>query len=880
MGGMTPDSKGYTALLLVLRILLLAVAYVVTGRLALLLAIPPGFATAIFPPVGVGLAAVLLWGNPMVAGVLLGSTLLNVSIAAANGGEFSWRGLLVAFGIAIGSSLHNALGATLIRRYVGFPTSLRDEREVALFLVIGAPLACSISATWGVTVLYLAGAVTGSQYSFSWWTWWVGDGTGVLIATPLMLVFFAKPREFWARRRATVGLPLVIGCIVMVVTFIHASRLEQEGITTRFRDRARLMTSLIKTDFESCSEIVLLVERFFAAAPNSGRIEFSTFAAKMRATHPELIATEWVLRVPAAERAAYERGVRDQGFSEFGFKELNVEQQLVVAGQRDEYIVVNYIEPQEPNARALGFDLMSERTRSAALVWARDHDETTMTAPIHLVQGGPQQATLVIHPVYSGTPTKVRERREQLRGFICAVLDPQFLVDRALAEYPSDEYQLHITDITEANLPRSLIGSIGSASSSNQPAFSYQEVWAVDGRTLEITIAPNAAYVQANRSLQAWVVLAGGLGLCGLLGAFLLIISGRTSHVELLVEQRTQELSAILDNASEAIITFDAAGYIERANPAAAKLFHEPLESLSSRRITDFLPQLDVHAPPSEDGTLEIRGYRRDGTQLTLEMALSGMDIRGRTLYTVMLHDISARKKAERLKDEFVSTVSHELRTPLTSISGSLGLIAGGVVGDIPDDVRELVDIAKINTERLTLLVNDILDLDKLAAGKLDVVCEQHDLRTIIRQSLVQIRGYAERFSITVVIDENDFVAPVIVNVDASRVLQVMANLLSNAIKFSPSGQNVEVFLGVADGDAKVSVHDHGPGIQEDFRERIFEKFAQADGADTRARGGTGLGLSISKAIVERLGGTIGFDTSPGNGSTFYFALPIARSNA
>ncbi|HRI70977.1 MAG TPA: MASE1 domain-containing protein, partial [Polyangium sp.] len=224
---------------LALRIFLLAMAYIVTGRLALLLAIPPGFATAIFPPVGVGLAAVLLWGNPMLAGVLLGSTLLNLSIAWSSGGEISWRGLLVAFGIAIGSSLQNALAAALIRRFVGFPAPLHDEREVAAFLFIGAPLACIVSATWGVTVLYLAGAVPAGQYAFSWWTWWVGDGTGVLIATPLMLVFFAKPRELWSRRRRTVGLPLIISCIVMVVTFIHASRFEQDGIATHFRDRAR-----------------------------------------------------------------------------------------------------------------------------------------------------------------------------------------------------------------------------------------------------------------------------------------------------------------------------------------------------------------------------------------------------------------------------------------------------------------------------------------------------------------------------------------------------------------------------------------------------------------------------------------------------------------
>lgn len=865
---------------LALRVFLLAMAYVVTGRLALLLAIPPGFATAIFPPVGVGLAAVLLWGNPMLAGVLLGSTVLNLSIAWSSGGGLSWRGFFVAFGIALGSSLQNALAAALIRRFVGFPAPLHDEREVAAFLFIGAPLACIVSATWGVTVLYLAGAVTAAQYAFSWWTWWVGDGTGVLIATPLMLVLFAKPRELWSRRIRTVGLPLVISCLVMVATFIHASRLEQNGIATRFRDRARLMTSLIKAEFDSCTDTVLLVERFLAAVPNSRRGEFSTFAAKVRASHPALIATEWVKRVHAAERGVFEERMQAEGLSNFAIKDIRDGNQLVDASIRNEYMVVTFIEPYERNSRVLGFNLDSEKTRNTALAWARDSDETAMTAPVRWVQDPSQIVTLVLHPVYSSTPGNLQERRDQLRGFICALLDPRVLTDKALANYPRDEYELRITDVSESSNPIGLLDSEKAAATTNQPSFFYQELWTIGGRTLDITIAPSAAYVYANRSLQAWVVLAGGLGLCGLLGAFLLIVSGRTSHIELLVEQRTQELSAILDNASESIITFDDHGYIERANPAAATLFNESLESLVTRRITDLLPQIDWNATPNEDGTLEIYGYRRDGTRLVLEMTLSQMDVRGRTLHTAMLHDISARKKAEQLKNEFVSTVSHELRTPLTSISGSLGLIAGGVVGEISEDMRELVDIAKINAERLTLLVNDILDLDKLAAGKLDVVCEVTDLRTLVRQSLVQNRGYAERYEVAVVIDEKDLAQPMMVSVDASRMLQVLANLLSNAIKFSPRDSNVEVSLSQIEDGIRVGVRDHGPGIPEDFQARVFEKFAQADGADTRARGGTGLGLNISKAIIEQFGGTIGFDTSPGNGTTFYFTLPVARSES
>jgi signal transduction histidine kinase len=246
-------------------------------------------------------------------------------------------------------------------------------------------------------------------------------------------------------------------------------------------------------------------------------------------------------------------------------------------------------------------------------------------------------------------------------------------------------------------------------------------------------------------------------------------------------------------------------------------------------------------------------------------------------LFTCMLHDISERKRVERLKSEFISTVSHELRTPLTSIGGALGLIAGGVVGEISEEVRELVDISRVNADRLTALVNDILDIEKLESGQIDLRRCDTDVWSLLQQAMAHNAGYAERFGVRLVLEEETRPAePVMVFVDPSRLLQVLANLMSNAIKFSPPAGKVVLTLERDAANVKVVVYDQGPGIPEDFRSRIFQKFAQADGTDTRQRGGTGLGLSISKAIVERLGGTIGFEPNPGGGTRFFFSLPIA----
>ncbi|MFI5445680.1 ATP-binding protein [Polaromonas sp. UC242_47] len=234
--------------------------------------------------------------------------------------------------------------------------------------------------------------------------------------------------------------------------------------------------------------------------------------------------------------------------------------------------------------------------------------------------------------------------------------------------------------------------------------------------------------------------------------------------------------------------------------------------------------------------------------------------------------DITELKRIDRMKSEFVSTVSHELRTPLTSIRGSLGLIAGGVAGQLPEAVKTLVGIAKTNCERLIRLVNDILDIEKIESGKMKLDLQAVDLKLLLAQALVANEGFGAAHKVGLSLHApNDKVQ---VHVDSDRLMQVITNLLSNAIKFSPFGGAVEVHVSLPGTKVRIEVRDHGPGIPLEFRKRIFQKFSQADSSDTRQNGGTGLGLNISQAIVERLGGSIGFQTEAGAGSTFFIELP------
>lgn len=234
--------------------------------------------------------------------------------------------------------------------------------------------------------------------------------------------------------------------------------------------------------------------------------------------------------------------------------------------------------------------------------------------------------------------------------------------------------------------------------------------------------------------------------------------------------------------------------------------------------------------------------------------------------------DITELKRIDRMKSEFVSTVSHELRTPLTSIRGSLGLISGGVAGELPEAAKTLVGIAKNNCERLIRLINDILDIEKLESGKMQLDSQVVELKPLMVQALAANEGYGAERHVGLSLHFPD--DKLQVDVDSDRLTQVITNLLSNAMKFSPPGANVDVHVIRSGLGVRVEVRDHGPGIPEEFRNRIFQKFSQADSSDTRQKGGTGLGLHISRAIIERMGGSIDFVTQAGVGTTFFFELP------
>ena len=247
-------------------------------------------------------------------------------------------------------------------------------------------------------------------------------------------------------------------------------------------------------------------------------------------------------------------------------------------------------------------------------------------------------------------------------------------------------------------------------------------------------------------------------------------------------------------------------------------------------------------------------------------------------LSRAMRHAVQ-RKQIENLKSEFVSVVSHELRTPITSIHGALGLIAGGMSGDLPDKAENLIRIAHKNSERLILLINDILDVEKLDASRMYFDSHLEALAPLLRHVVEINQGYADRFNVRLNLDIPEGAEPLAM-IDATRLTQVMVNLLSNAIKFSRPGGAVGVRLTRRDGRIRIAVSDRGVGMPPGFRDQIFSKFSQADSTMGRQQDGTGLGLYITKRIVEHMNGVIDYESVLGEGSTFWIELPDGAAMA
>ena len=358
--------------------------------------------------------------------------------------------------------------------------------------------------------------------------------------------------------------------------------------------------------------------------------------------------------------------------------------------------------------------------------------------------------------------------------------------------------------------------------------------------------------------------------------------NSQRTQAEAALRESEQRYRRLVELSPESILVIvdDRLAYI---NAAGVRLLHgadvhdlvgktidELVHPGDHARVTEGIREMS--AIGSELQQAEVRIIRPDGTLLEAEITAAAVTFDGRPAIQALVRDVGERRAMERMKDELLSIVSHELRTPLTSLRGSLGLLAGGLLGELPSRGQRMLDIAVSNADRLIRLLNDVLDLERMRSGRLTLELTDCDAMDLVEQALAEMRGLAVRSKVMLSVGRVDGI--VVANPD--RIVQVLTNLLSNAIKFSDPYGMVRLAAETHGNRVRFSVADQGRGIPPDKLETIFERFQQVDASDSRDKGGTGLGLAICRSIVQQHGGRVWAESTLGQGSTFYVELRSA----
>ena len=381
------------------------------------------------------------------------------------------------------------------------------------------------------------------------------------------------------------------------------------------------------------------------------------------------------------------------------------------------------------------------------------------------------------------------------------------------------------------------------------------------------------------------------------------ISNSRRAHDNL--NRQLSLLRTIIDSTDFGIISTDANGTIKTFNTRAQRMFgYTDRESIN--HLTPFIffdpieteayakelivgtgeniaKGIDVLLAKARVGLFEERNWtllRKSRAVFPAHVSVTSLrDENDETYgYLFVARDISEQKRVENLKSEFISTVSHELRTPMTSIRGSLGIMAAGLAGEIPGESKPLIDIAISSTDRLVRLINDMLAMDKIESGKMNFDLKEVEVAPLLEKSLLSNKAFADKHKVSFKLTKS--IPQLKILIDPDRLAQILDNLLSNAAKYTKEGDAIEVAMSTDNNAVRVSITDHGPGIPESFKSKVFAKFMQANATDQREKGGTGLGLSICKALVEKQRGSLCFESEDGKGTTFYFEFPIVDNQS
>lgn len=631
--------------------LALVLIYIITGKLGLMLAVPPGYASAIFPPAGIAIAVTYIAGRRMLPAIFLGSFILNLWIGYTT--QFSLLGLAAAFLIAAASVIQAWAGGWWLQRKIAYPTTLDAPRQVITFLLY-APVICLVSASLSVASLLALGMLDWNELPASWLSWWVGDFLGLMVMLPLTLVMFGQPRKLWKKRLYTVALPMLLLFALLVLAYVTASKWERKESLTEFDGLASQLSEQLRTRFESQEAVLAQISALFTYQQSDvSKQDFSNFVKVTLDKYPMIYSIEWVPKVRHIKRDSFVAQMQ-QDFPGYNILEPDAANQWHTAKDRSYYFPLTYIEPATAQTqRIIGFDMAALDDRKITLLQAFKQNGAVVTAPVKLyLYSGRETGLLLMYPVHG----------HSLDGVVQTVLVARDFFGGLFAGS---------RDLIHARLTEQESGKTVYVSGAEQPPeVAFTREFRFGNKHYRLDMSPSKAYFSQHRGWQSWSMLVVGIFCTGLVGAILLIGTGYTARVLALVDEKTlalKESSArfqeITDTLGEGIYVTDTKGLLTFMNPEAQRLLGWDQAAVLGKNAHALFHYHKVdhsHYPeheclmcnviktgqPVKSSDEVLR--RRDGQPIHIDVTLVPIIRDGLVRGTaVVFDDISSRKKTE-----------------------------------------------------------------------------------------------------------------------------------------------------------------------------------------------------------------------------------------
>lgn len=642
---MNPRPAPWSWLAILVANLVVVAAYVATDTMSDVLELPPGYATPLFPAVGIGMALAVVAGWRILPGVALGAMLLHMPDVWIGPNVAPSVGALATGAATFGATLQAWLGARRMRNWLH--PAIDSGRDVLRFLVI-TPLVCTVCATVSVPVLAALGLIPKGEQLGTWVSWWAGDSIGVLLAAPLVWIVCGQPRPLWRRRKVLVAVPLLLLAGAVVAMYELAVDWERGQQLQAFRLKAQQAGDIMQAEFSEHERFVGTLARALGDAGNRlERDRFMVVASGYVNNRPELRGVNWAAYVRGSERAAFEAWVRRQGEPGFSIREPGPDGTLLPSEPHVDYFPLVYTSPPT-NTGSLGMDFLRYPARLRALRQSEQTGNPVASAPVRLIVGNTNGIILF----------KSIGTSEEPDAQVMLVLEGNAFVQQALRRANFDTAAVELVDVSDPNLQRRL--TVAPALAPDADVFRI----ALDygGRRYLLRFAPTSAALLKEGGWASWTVLTGGLFMTGLLAALMLLISGERAQIEALVLDRTARLrdrearlQAILDNAADAIVTVDRDGMLVSANTATAALFGYPPQHLPGLALSALVP------PPSEETLVQLlqrlardpsgeriqTGLHREGLRFPVDVSVSRVLLPHEYLYVCILRDLTEQQRSQ-----------------------------------------------------------------------------------------------------------------------------------------------------------------------------------------------------------------------------------------